>query len=392
VERISAQGSIRFEPNLEGEMAWIGNVAYFWPSQPLEAGQVVKVIIAPGIQAVDGRMVRNAVEWQVRVRESGLVYLAPSREPELWFSDLSDADPVQLTDTGGRVFDFGVSPDGERVAFSRFDDQGGISLWAVDRTGSAKILLDCGEDVCINPDFSPDGSHLAYARRNAGISEGSSPGIPRLWIMNLESGETEALYANPNISGSEPSWSPDGSRIAFYDGLSQGLRLTQLDTREDILLPSEMGMTLEWTPDGTALYFSNIILEESRGYEVVFRYALTSGELTRGLGEDALPLDYGPVAIHPQGDWLVVGIREASGNPARMLWLMRSDGSERQAVTSDPLINVGAYRWSPNGDQVAYQALELGSSSAQPFVMVWSRTAGESRVLAENASRPQWIP
>ena len=122
-----------------------------------------------------------------------------------------------------------------------------------------------------------------------------------MWIMDLENGETEALYANPNISGSEPSWSPDGSRIAFFDGLSQGLRLINLDTREDILLPSEMGMTLEWLPDGSALFFTNITLEESRGYETVFRYDLSTEELTRGLGEDALPMDYGPVAIAPAG-------------------------------------------------------------------------------------------
>jgi TolB protein len=335
--------------------------------------------------------------WQfggksARVRESGVVYLAPSREPELWFSDLGDAGPVQLTQTGGRVFDYGVAPDGERIVFSSYDEKGGISLWTVDRSGSAQILLDCGEDWCINPDFSPDGSKLAYARRYAGISEGSSAGIPRVWIMDLDSGETEALFANPNISGSEPSWSPDGNRIAYYDGLSQGLRLTKLDNGDDILLPSEMGMTLEWVPDGSALYFTNIVLEASRGYETVFRYDLSTEELTRGLGEDALPMDYGPVAIAPQGDWLIVGIREASGNPARMLWLMRPDGSDRQSVTSDPLTNVGAYRWSLDGEQVVYQALELGSSNALPYVVIWSRSSGESRILAENASRPQWIP
>ena len=80
---------------------------------------------------------------------------------------------MQLTNTSGRVFDFNVSPDGERIAFSSYDDQGGISLWTVDRSGNAQILLDCGEDWCINPDFSPDGSKLAYVRRSAGISEGS---------------------------------------------------------------------------------------------------------------------------------------------------------------------------------------------------------------------------
>ena len=360
----------------------------------LLAGLVVGLAGAWLIWQYTGTPASNPLRSRPAVGQRGasVVYLAPSREPELWLDDLSGADPRKLTDTGGRVFDFAVSPNGENVAYSRYDDQGGISLWTIDRAGSAQLLLDCGQDWCINPDYSPDGGRLAYSRRTAGVNPGSSPGLPRVWILKLDSGKTNALYADPNVSGSEPSWSPDGNHLVFYDGLAQGLRLANLTTHEDTLLASEMGMTGEWTPDGLSLYFNKITIEETQGYETIYRYALSSGEQRRGLGEDAQPLDYGPVAIAPQGDWLAVGIREAGGSPARQLWLMRLDGSQRQPVTSDPLMNVGAYRWSPDGDQVAYQGLELGSSNALPFVVVWTRSNGESRLLAENASRPQWVP
>ncbi len=88
-------------------------------------------------------------------------------------------------------------------------------------------------------------------------------------------------------------------------------------------------------------------------------------------------MDYSPVAFSTDPDWLVVGIRDITGNPVQQMWLMRSTGSDRQPVTEDPLVNTGAYSWSPAGEQVVYQAFETGSSSATPQVMLWDRATGE---------------
>ncbi len=325
-------------------------------------------------------------------RAAGLAYLAPSRQPELWLDDLRGGQPRRLTDTGGRVYDFAVAPDGEHLAYSRFNELGGVSLWLVDRAGRSQALLECGADWCINPGYSPDGARLAYARRTAGAAAGSSPGLPRIWVMNLASGETQALTANPGISGSGPAFSPDGRRLVFYDDSSQGLRVFDLGTGNSTLLPSEAGMSGRWAPDGETLYYLKPALSESTGYEELYRYSIRSGDSGPALGTETDLLDYAPVSFAPGGEWLVVPAREVGGSPARQLWLMRIDGSERRQLTGDPLVNAGAAQWDPHGGRVAFQSLELGGSDRLPKVMVWSQGSGEFRTVAEDAALPQWVP
>ncbi len=393
VDELNAQKHIWFAPMLVGNYVWVNNTAYFWPAEPLAPGQRYTIRVDAGILTGDGRALRNGAEWQVQVRPAEVIYLAPSRGPELWRIDPQGGDPLQLTHTGGKVYDFAAAPDGETLVYSRYDQQGGISLWQVDRNGAGEqVLLDCGEDWCINPAFSPDGRQLAYARKQAGISEGSSPGVARIWMMDVASKQTDHLYTNPNIGGTDPSWSPDGRYLAFFDGISNNLRLANLVTHQDIELPSEMGMTASWSPDGLALFYTNIVVEESFAYESVYRYAVPSQEITRALGEDEFPLDYSPVAISPDGRWLVVGIREISGNPARQMWIMQPDGSERRQVSQDPLVNTSGFAWSPGGEQVVFQSLALGSSSAVPQVMVWDQVGGAQKLLADDATQPGWLP
>lgn len=61
----------------------------------------------------------------------------------------------------------------------------------------------------INPDISPDGSKIVFSRKAASSSTYD------LYMINLDGTGLTQLTNTPNFSELSPSWSPDGSSVAF---------------------------------------------------------------------------------------------------------------------------------------------------------------------------------
>ena len=109
-----------------------------------------------------------------------------------------------------------VSPDGQRVAFTRVnvDDKGmgyETSLWSVLADGSAAPTRLSSGTHDARPRWSPDGRRLAFLRTP--MKEGK-PQPPQIYILPLAGGEAWQLTDVPQ-GASAPLWSPDGKRIAF---------------------------------------------------------------------------------------------------------------------------------------------------------------------------------
>jgi Tol biopolymer transport system component len=92
---------------------------------------------------------------------------------------------------------WGVGASGGRIAFSR-NRAGREDIYTVrpDGTDLRRITRGGGTD----PSWSPDGSMLAFAR-NGGI-----------WVVDANGGEPRRVTRR---AANQPVWSPDGKRIAF---------------------------------------------------------------------------------------------------------------------------------------------------------------------------------
>jgi Tol biopolymer transport system component len=98
------------------------------------------------------------------------------------------------------------SPDGSSIVYSAHR-KGGDQILAVPVAGGASVPLMGGDAVnaaTVTPvELSPDGSLLSYS---CGDEYGSD-----LCLSNADGTDASVLVAG----GDDPSWSPDGSRIAF---------------------------------------------------------------------------------------------------------------------------------------------------------------------------------
>jgi len=98
------------------------------------------------------------------------------------------------------------SPDGTRIAFV------GAGIQVINADGSGLATLADGS----SPAWSPDGSSIAFARgREVGIGGGTSD----IYVMDADGSRESRLTEGEFLAGDgSPTWSPDGTRIAFVRG------------------------------------------------------------------------------------------------------------------------------------------------------------------------------
>ncbi len=114
----------------------------------------------------------------------------------VWVMDVNGNNKKWLID-GLRYPDW--SPDGSKIVCSNYD-----VIWIIDSTGVELNKFNYKGDNRY-PVFSPDGQKIVFS--------GQAPGtLPQIYIMNSDGSDLKKLTTE---GGTDPCWSPDGSKIAF---------------------------------------------------------------------------------------------------------------------------------------------------------------------------------
>ena len=138
------------------------------------------------------------------------------------------------------------SPDGQRIAFSESDNDGGI--FVVGATGeSVKRLTDFG----FNPTWSPTGDRIAFATEELWHPAARNLLGSALWVVDARGGAPTKLYDGDAM---QPSWSPSGARIAFWQSVDghTDLATIKVDDRmaTKLLHDAPLDWSPTWSPDG----------------------------------------------------------------------------------------------------------------------------------------------
>src|SRR6185295_6419786 len=258
------------------------------------------------------------------------------------------------------------SPDGMDLIYSM---QG--SLWR-QRIGSRVAQqLTAGEGYDYQPDWSPDGRLVVFARYAHDAIE--------LQLLDLASGSVQPVTANGAVNV-EPRWSPDGTRIAFVSsaynrrwhvftvaveaGAPAEGTVTRLTEDNDSRLPRfyycvwDHYLSPTWSPDGREL-----IIVANRGH-----IHGTGGfwRMTATPGAPMRELRYEETTWKARPDWSPDGTRVVYssylGRQWNQLWLMTSEGGDPFPLTYGEF-DVTAPRWSRDGTRIAYVSNESGNTS-----------------------------
>jgi TolB protein len=250
-------------------------------------------------------------------------------------------------------------------------------LAIMDQDGANVRYLTRGDDLVVTPRFSPSSQDVTYMAM-------SDEGDPKVFLMNVENGQREAVGNFPGMSFS-PRFSPDGLKVimSLSEGSETNLYTMELRSRTTTRLTDTAAIDTSpcYSPDG-----SQIVFESDRGgsQQIYVMGAHGGGGAKRisfGAGRYSTPV------WSPKGDYIAFTKQNAGSFG---IGVMKTDGSGERILT-EGFHNEGP-TWAPNGLFLMFFRDSGGAGGPKIFMVdVFGRS--EFQVPTPGyASDPAWGP
>jgi hypothetical protein len=203
---------------------------------------------------------------------------------------------TRVLDGQARNFHARPSPDGTHIAFDS-DRDGMRAVYVADENGH-NVHRVSGDGFAAIPSWSPDGSRLAFIK-----AQPDHPDVWNFWVADLESGGQRQVTFNSSGQPWGGSWFPDGRRIAY------------------------------------ALDDAVIVHDLEDGSERTYRSPI-AGRLVRA------------PAVSPDGRHIIFQVSRDGA------WLLTLGSGSMRRVLDDPTAE--DYSWAPDGHRVAFHSERSG--------------------------------
>ena len=184
--------------------------------------------------------------------------LAIDLQGGLWLVPSAGGVARRITDEYNDARQPAWSPDGRTIAFQGFRD-GGFHVWTVGVDGLGLRQLTNGPFDDREPTYSRDGTRIAFASDRSSAGNADNAGNYDIWTLDLTSG---ALTQVTRDAGDDymPSWSPDGTEIAFVgtrDRATRVLAVTVATGLERVVATSRgRADAPSWGPSGALVHYA----------------------------------------------------------------------------------------------------------------------------------------
>ena len=184
---------------------------------------------------------------------------------------------------------FGLSPKAERVLFAA---RGDIFSAPIEK-GPTRNLTESSGAFDKWPSWSPDGSQIAFVSDRSGEEE--------IYLVPQDGSKpAEQITRGGSAMRYSPEWAPDGKRLAFSDKDGKVYVLTLADRKVSEIADARRGQVRDyiWSPRGNYLAFT---MPNENAFSSIYIWSATDGQLRRVTSENGNSRN---PTWDPQGNYL----------------------------------------------------------------------------------------
>jgi serine/threonine-protein kinase len=271
-------------------------------------------------------------------------------------------------------------PDGGWIVFDS-ERNGSLDLFVVGSDGSDLRPLTTAPGIERGGTWSPDGTRIAFY----GATSDTSP--YDLFVMDADGTHPVNLTNTPDIDERYPTWSPDGTQIAFQRNSDEDFDLYLINANGGGLLEltsnDNADLGPDWSPDGTQIVFHTDAWGEPEKYDIAVIDLAT--QQTRRLTDDSMINSF--ATWSPDGTQIAYHAINSAGTVN--VFVVTGDGSGARQITHST--NRSAFPdWSPDGSLIVYQNGPHESSA----IYAIPAAGGTPRAISDGQSdfMPNWRP